>query len=82
MNKHPIQEPKPTVSPDPKGPKIDPMPEGPSTSDPVTASKKVDDISRHESHYDPKQAPKPVQEQQPRADDKPGVKPPTARVKL
>jgi hypothetical protein len=55
MNKHPIQEPKPIDVPDPKEPEIDPMPEGPSSSDPVTASKKVDDLSQHESHDDPKQ---------------------------
>ena len=82
MNKHPIQEPKPIAPPDPKGPEIDPMPEGPSTTDPVTASKKVDDISRHESHYDPKQAPKPAHEQQPRADEKQGGKPMPGCVKL
>jgi len=47
MNKHPIQEPKPIAPSDPKGPEIDPMPDGPSSSDPVTDSKKVDDLSQH-----------------------------------
>jgi len=60
MTKHPIQEPKPIAPPDPKGPEIDPMPDGPSSSDPVTASKKGDDLSQHESHYDQKQVHKPA----------------------
>jgi hypothetical protein len=38
MNKHPSKEPEPIAPPDPKEPEIDPMPEGPSSSDPVTAT--------------------------------------------
>ena len=37
MNTHPIQDPKP-IPIEPKDPEIDPMPEGPSSSDPETAA--------------------------------------------
>ena len=65
MNKQPIQEPEPIALPDPKGPEIDPMPEGPSSSDPVTASKKVDNLFRHESHHAPKKALQGIQHNHP-----------------
>lgn len=39
MTKPPSQEPKPAAPPEPKDPEINPMPEGPSRSDPVTAAK-------------------------------------------
>ena len=42
MNKHPIQDPKP-ISPEPKDPEINPTPEGPSSSNPVTASNQADE---------------------------------------
>lgn len=81
MNKHLSREPEFIPRPDPKRPEIDPMPEGPSTADIVTASKKVDDISRHESHYDPKLAPKPTQEHPPKGDERQGGKPMPGPVK-
>jgi hypothetical protein len=46
-------------------PSMIPRPDGAPTSWLISASKKVDDISRHESNYDPKKDPKPGAMQDP-----------------
>jgi len=55
VNNHPIQLPGPIAPPDPKEPEIDPIPDRPSRSDPVTASKKGEDPKRASKSVDRKQ---------------------------
>lgn len=72
VNKPPIHEPEPIAPPDPKGPEIDPMPEGPSHSDPVTASGSGDDRSQREPPDDPKRTSKSAEQKQFRTGGKSG----------